>query len=108
MILYQVDPYQTENIYSGTDKISGFSIEQVTSRLDALLMVTKSCKGEDCTNPWKMLHPCGRVHNLAQALVPELDSFYASQPKVSFTKCEMGYLIGSEGPMEVLPYHIGD
>ncbi|KIV95821.1 hypothetical protein PV10_03427 [Exophiala mesophila] len=104
----KVDPYQTKNMYYGSGKISGYSIEQVTSRLDALLMVTKSCKGEDCTNPWRVLHPCGRVHNLAQALAPELDLFYASQPKISFTKCELGYIIDSEGPMEVLPFHIGD
>jgi hypothetical protein len=81
---------------------------QVIARLDALLMVLKSCKGEQCTKPWLSLHPGGKVQNLAQALHERLDGFYAKQPKVSYSDCKLGYLIPFEGPQEFLPYHIGD
>lgn len=74
------------------------SIDQTIDRLDALLMVLKSCKGEACTNPWKVLHPAGDVPNLSVAMYEQYDDFYAKQPKVSFDKCELGYIVGSEGP----------
>lgn len=32
------------------------------NRLDALLLVLKSCTGRLCTNPWETLHPIGDVH----------------------------------------------
>ncbi|KAH0843107.1 hypothetical protein FOPE_08396 [Fonsecaea pedrosoi] len=73
-------------------------LSQVHPRLDALLMVLKSCKGIECTHPWKILHPDGNVNNLVDALNTEYDEFYAGQPKVGFEKCSLGYLIQSEGP----------
>lgn len=32
------------------------------------------------------------------------DAFYEEQPKVHFTKCELGYIKSSEGPMDIFPY----
>jgi len=61
-------------------------------------MVLKSCKGPQCTQPWKTLHPDGSVHSLVDALDSKYDAFYASQPKVQFAECALGYLIQSEGP----------
>ncbi|KEF57018.1 arylsulfatase [Exophiala aquamarina CBS 119918] len=104
----KTDPYQVDNLYDKTMELYGRPKHQVIARLDALLMVLKSCKGEQCTKPWLSLHPGGRVQNLAQALDSRLDSFYDKQPKVSYTECELGYIVASEGPQQFLPYHIGD
>lgn len=79
-------------------EIAGQSFAQVVARLDTLLMVLKSCKREECRNPWKVIHPDGDVKDLESALAKTFDAFYEEQPKVSFTKCELGYLRDSEGP----------
>jgi N-acetylglucosamine-6-sulfatase len=33
-------------------------------------------------------------------LKPRFDAFYHNQPKVSFSKCELGFIKESEGPLE--------
>ncbi|CZR67236.1 related to arylsulfatase [Phialocephala subalpina] len=76
-----------------------YPVSKVASRLDALLLVLKSCKGDSCIEPWLSLHPQGDVSTLTQALNSKYDEFYERQEvKVKYTKCELGYLIGSEGP----------
>lgn len=75
-------------------------LERVVDRLDALMMVLKSCKQQSCTHPWKSLHPSGNVNNLLDALSSDYDDFYREQVKVSFTRCEGGYIVGSEGPQD--------
>lgn len=67
------------------------------SRLDALMMVLKSCQGDECRYPWRQLHPKGQVGSLAEALVSGFDTFYENQPKVTFSACELGYIVASEG-----------
>ncbi|KAK6369736.1 hypothetical protein LTS17_009186 [Exophiala oligosperma] len=104
----KTDPYQTNNLYDISGSFYGHSIDQVTARLDALLMVLKSCKNKQCTQPWLTIHPGGQVHNLAEALENNFDNFYATQPRISFTKCELGYIPLSEGAMDVVPWHLGD
>ncbi|KAJ7466911.1 putative arylsulfatase [Mycena latifolia] len=79
-------------------------IPQLTARLDALTMVLKSCKADSCRSPWNVLHPQGNVQNLADAMASTYDDFYASQPKISFSECQPGYLIQVEGPQDVIPY----
>lgn len=64
------------------------------------MMVLKSCKEQSCTHPWKSLHPLGKVNNLLDALSSDYDDFYREQVKVSFTKCEGGYIVESEGPQD--------
>jgi N-acetylglucosamine-6-sulfatase len=98
---------------SSTRTLLGYPLTQVTARLDAVLMVLKSCKGQQCRMPWTILHPDGEVHNLRDALNPQYDSFYATQAKVSFSSCELGYILAAEGPQEVreydaMKYHLGD
>ncbi|RMZ82620.1 hypothetical protein DV738_g1698, partial [Chaetothyriales sp. CBS 135597] len=74
----------------------------VVARLDSLLLVLKSCKASACTDPWRVLHPDGRVHDLHDALAPEFDHFYDSeQERVAFSRCELGYIIDAEGPQDV-------
>ncbi|KAJ3531101.1 hypothetical protein NM208_g9030 [Fusarium decemcellulare] len=85
----------------------GTSTRQVINRLDALMLVLKSCKGESCIEPWKVLHPDGDVVNLQDALKQEFDGFYEQQVKVRFDRCENGYLIDAEGPQVGYQYRDG-
>ena len=68
------------------------------------MMVLKSCKGEECIDPWKVLHPNGDVRTLKDALGEKYDAFYRHQPKVEFTSCELGYIIDAEGPQKANVY----
>lgn len=85
--------------------ILGYSISALTSRLDALLLVLKSCKASTCYDPWLELHPWGDVTSLPEAMNPIFDDFYQKQqPKVAFSECQLGYLIGAEGPQKGFSY----
>ncbi|KAG2175458.1 hypothetical protein INT43_001105 [Umbelopsis isabellina] len=93
--LSQNDPYQTQNIYKqATDRF--------INRLDALLLVLKSCKAESCRNPWKILHEQDKIGSLPQALSKDLDDFYATLPKVKYDHCTGYYDYENEAP------HFGD
>ncbi len=85
----------------------GHPLSKVVPRLDALLLVLKSCKGSACTNPWRQLHPQGNVNTLPEALNSRYDDFYDSQPKAMFTACKKGYLIEYKGPQTPLRYKPG-
>jgi len=63
-------------------------------------MVLKSCKSSDCIEPWDVLHPHKKtVRTLKDALNERFDDFYAAQQqRVSFSRCENGYIIDAEGP----------
>jgi N-acetylglucosamine-6-sulfatase len=108
------DPGQVENYFDDDDRdimkkregynIAGRSFENIVDRLDALMMVLKSCKGDACRNPWDMLHPDGKVKSLKDALTHEFDGFYGEQPKVKFDECAMGYIREVEGPQHVNVY----
>ncbi|KAK4086058.1 hypothetical protein Purlil1_9587 [Purpureocillium lilacinum] len=82
----------------------GRPLYPVVQRLDALLMVLKACVGEQCTYPWRQLHPLGDIETLEQAMDSGFDLFYEAQPKVSFAACEAAYLPEVEGPQEVIQY----
>ncbi|KAI0469725.1 arylsulfatase [Xylariaceae sp. FL0804] len=73
---------------------------RLLSRLDALLLATKSCAGATCRDPWRVLQPeasrrgvdAGSSDNLTissleQALDPRWDSFFTSLPSVAFQEC---------------------
>lgn len=59
------------------------------TRLNALLMVAKSCKQNTCRNPWSALFPGGQVTSLSGAMNAQYDTFFANQPKVSFSSCKL-------------------
>ncbi|KAF7550645.1 hypothetical protein G7Z17_g5585 [Cylindrodendrum hubeiense] len=84
--------------------IAGRSFDNIVPRLDALMMVLKSCKGQECVRPWGTLHPAGDVVSLIDSLDSRYDVFYQVQPKVSFSKCELGYIRESEGPQDVVQF----
>ncbi|KAI1814972.1 alkaline-phosphatase-like protein [Poronia punctata] len=104
-----VDPGQMHNLLlpqnSKTTKtrVAGHPVENVASRLDALLFVLKSCRGATCHEPWEQLHPTGDVHTLAEALHARFDEIYSSQSRrtrrVRYEYCADGYLLDAEGPM---------
>ena len=74
------------------------TLDHLIPRLDALLMVLKTCKARQCTHPWEELHPDGEVRDLHDALQERYDDFYEEKmERVEFEKCEKGYILESEG-----------
>ena len=69
----------------------------LSTRLDALLYVLKSCKGDACRSPWRFILPDKEIKNLLEALSPQYDDLFGQIPKVSFSACEGGYVIAAEG-----------
>jgi N-acetylglucosamine-6-sulfatase len=109
------DPAQMHNYFDPSHtalqthyQLLGRPFKHVTDRLDALLMVTKSCKGKECREPWGVLHPDGDVRSLAGALEECFDSFYENQPRVSFSSCVKGHIVSEEGPQDVTAWSGGD
>lgn len=103
----QHDPYQLHNLLGhhelpaprDSQQLLGLPIAKVVARLDALLLVLKSCRGERCVKPWAALHPGGAVSSLRQALAPRFDAFYErAQVRVKYSRCEPGYILDAEGP----------
>ncbi|KIX03915.1 uncharacterized protein Z518_07468 [Rhinocladiella mackenziei CBS 650.93] len=109
-----IDPYQIHNLYSSNqsslfrfgladdfEQTKSIELYHLLPRLDTLLVVLKTCKARACTHPWEVLHPAGDVNDLHDALNPRFDHFYEMhQERVYFTKCEKGFIPGSEGPTD--------
>lgn len=76
----------------------GTDVSNIVSRLDALLVVLKTCKGRQCTHPWEVLHPESNIHSLKDALSHGFDAFYKAQAKLYWIQCEQAYVAESEGP----------
>lgn len=93
------------DIHTHSDyQIAGRPLDQILPRLDALMMVLKTCKDKVCSFPWRTLHPDGHVLDLKDALNKKFDSFYASQPKMSFTSCSDAYYAELENQEPVKPW----
>lgn len=76
------------------------TLSPLIHRLDALLLVLKTCDGRQCTHPWQSLFPYGEVHCLSDALDSKFDEFFEQRvERVRFDRCEKGYIFESEGPM---------
>jgi hypothetical protein len=99
--------YSSSRSYTADTRLLGISLPLVIDRLDSLMMVLKSCKGSACIEPWKVLHPQGDVNSLSDALKVRFDTFYEKQTRVSFSRCELGYIIDSEGPQAPYQYRKG-
>lgn len=97
--------HRPESLLDGSKTILGYPLQHVISRLDALLLVLKSCQGQVCVEPWKTLHSDGSVNSLRDALQPENDVRYRSIPAVAFDRCENGYIIDAEGPQGLESYY---
>lgn len=99
--------YTSRKDHSAELQLLGTDIGLVINRLDALMMVLKSCKGENCIEPWKVIHPQGDVESLTDALKVHFDAFYEEQNRVYFNRCENGYIIDAEGPQAPYQYRKG-
>jgi hypothetical protein len=97
----QDDPYQINNIYNTSAIVCNWSVAALSSRLNALLLTLKRCKGRTCTRPWEKLHPDGSVRNLKDAMDAKYDVFYTQhQHPVTFSECAPGQLLTVEGALE--------
>lgn len=86
------DPYELKNLYNGASM-------QLLNRLDALLLVLKSCRAETCRDPWRILHPHDKsVQTLADALHHKYDAHYAQFRKVQYEECLAYYNTAIEQP----------
>ncbi|KPM35927.1 Arylsulfatase [Neonectria ditissima] len=95
------DPYQTKSLAAASNSPSAYRLAKrplhhLLSRLNALIMVLKTCKDRVCTHPWNTLHPNGDVQTLKQALDEKYDKFYANQPQMWFAECSLGYFADME------------
>ncbi|KAI1661137.1 putative arylsulfatase [Daldinia decipiens] len=103
-----VDPGQLHNLLASSEfttpstaTAAGYPIAKVAARLDALVLVLKTCAGPTCQRPWAELHPEGGVRTLADALEPQYDGLYEAQARaarVEYTYCANGFLPDAEGP----------
>lgn len=98
------DPFELVNVARGggnsTQKTNGtygtsedLEVQRLLSRLNAILLVTKSCTRNTCRDPWILLQPpnaTAPITSLKAALDPAHDAFYASLPEMRFGEC-LGY-----------------
>ncbi|KAF2736426.1 alkaline phosphatase-like protein [Polyplosphaeria fusca] len=98
----KTDPLELHNL-----AIAPVSAEnqKTMDRLNALLLVTKSCAGSTCRNPWPVLKPENTAlpsfSSLTEALNPKLDNYFASRdrfPLVQFKECLNIQLESNEVP----------
>lgn len=78
--------------------------KQLFNRLDALLMVLKTCKQDSCRNAWWELFPGHNVNSLEDAMDKKYDKFFAKQPKVKFAHCIGGDIREKSGPQKVISF----
>lgn len=88
------DPYELTPIAAN----SSTEAARLTSRLNGLMLLLKSCIGDSCRAPWTVLHPDGSVKTLAEALDPRYDLYYSSLPSVHFDACATSYNHDNEAP----------
>ncbi|KAL0081030.1 secreted arylsulphatase [Phycomyces blakesleeanus] len=89
------DPYELNNIYGNTHI-------QLRSRLDALIIVLKACRADNCRDPWRIIHPEDpSIKTLEDALHEKYDYHYTQFQKFTFGECENHYSASNELP------HIG-
>lgn len=94
------DPYELGPVARN----SSAAARRLTSRLNGLMLLLKTCRGESCRSPWSVLHPGGDdddenvVKTLADALDPQYDGYYEGLPSVHFELCLDQYELANEAP----------
>lgn len=87
--LYNItaDPYELTNL-ARSDNISE-THQRVINRLNALLMVTKSCEQDRCRDPWAQLVPDNTTTlvSLVHAMDEAYDTFFEEFQQVTFSTC---------------------
>ncbi|KAH7053489.1 alkaline-phosphatase-like protein [Macrophomina phaseolina] len=104
----QHNSYKTlriNNPYELTNLASNPSHKKLLNRLNALVLVTKSCYSNTCRNPWSALQPNhsnsnSSIRNLDDAMDPAYDDFFASDqfPDVDFGHCMEYQYVPNEMP----------
>ncbi|KAK2016684.1 arylsulfatase [Colletotrichum eremochloae] len=102
-----MDPYELHNLVGQAE------YEQVLNRLNALLLVTKSCTGGSCRDPWSVFTPTSNIlmsnattmvgnsvklSSLKQAMDTNYNAYFASFPRVHFETCMQYQDIKNEAP----------
>jgi hypothetical protein len=75
----------------GMNTLLGRPTERLLHRLDALVLVQKTCIAEICREPWQQLHP--EIKTLTDALQEKYDDFFArsyQEAKVGWKECYNG------------------
>jgi N-acetylglucosamine-6-sulfatase len=103
----KTDPYQLNNLYTSNPNStanttialarSRFPLNLLEARLDALLLVLKTCKAKSCSEPWNIILPNSNVATLADAMMPKYDQYFAELPRVAYSECAGGYIAEVEG-----------
>ncbi|KAJ3548732.1 hypothetical protein NM208_g866 [Fusarium decemcellulare] len=79
------DPYELTNlaIHPSAEH------RRLIDRLNAVLLVTKSCNQESCRDPWQILRDDSGADfmNLEQAMDSRFDTFFAALPSVGYRQC---------------------
>ncbi|KAM0330747.1 hypothetical protein ACHAQA_003700 [Verticillium albo-atrum] len=90
------DPWELTNLATSNEE----GIKRLLARLNAVLLVTKSCALGTCRDPWTVLQPTktSAVSSLKEALHPDYDEFYAGLPVVQFKACMNYQSIQNEEP----------
>ncbi|KAH8894280.1 arylsulfatase [Thozetella sp. PMI_491] len=90
------DPYEITNLAINPTVEN----QRLISRLNGLLLVTKSCNQESCRNPWQVLQKDANAEfaNLEDAMDAKYDHFFESLPSVGFQACMMYQSTANEGP----------
>lgn len=98
--LYNIldDPYELTNLARG-DNITT-EHQAVVNRLNALLMVTKSCEQDRCRDPWAQLVPDNTttLTSLVNALDSAYDTYFADFETVQFDTCMQYQYAPNETP----------
>ncbi|KAM0813083.1 putative Sulfatase N-terminal domain-containing protein [Seiridium cardinale] len=100
----KADPYELTNLALNPDTETA----RLMTRLNAILLATKSCADVTCRNPWRLLQPSYRaqiaplsaleIRSLDQAMDAQYDEFFAGIPQVTFQECLEFQSRANEGP----------
>ena len=70
---------------------------RVASRLDAMTLYLKHCRGSQCRLGWDAIFPNGEASSLKEALDPRFDAYFDGLPKVHYKQCRQGFVL-ENGP----------
>ncbi|KAH7171229.1 arylsulfatase [Dactylonectria macrodidyma] len=102
------DPFEVDNLAHKLNSPSNHT-RRLIHRLNALLLVTKSCERDHCRNPWTVLQSShesdsdapesGEIfYSLKTAMAEKYDPFFSSLPDVHFKECLKVQVAGNEEP----------
>lgn len=99
MSILQADPEQMHNLIADLNqdtsttywKAETSQYHRIASRMDALLLYLKTCKGVECRTSWDHLFPYGEANTMAEALDTSFDQYFDRLPKVELQGCDNGY-----------------